>query len=335
MINIILIGAGKLGSRHLQALAKLNFQASIFVVDLNSEALRVAKERFLEVPKNNHNKEVYFLSSINSITTLKIDLAIIATTSDYRCQVIDELLIHCEIRYMILEKILFQKIAEYNYINKLLSSKNIKAWVNCPRRVWNLYSEIKDYLKDSLISEVNVIGPNWSLATSSMHFIDLIAYLTNVRDYEILNMDFNNEVYPAYSSITGSRESKYLEFYGSMKGKFSNGTYFNFTCLKKMQSPFQVSIVTDKNIIHIYEELGIMYVGDQRLDEKWEIKTTTFSMPYQSDLTNLIVEDLILNRNSVLTVFEESMDLHLPLLNSFIQYIGKVKNEILISCPIT
>ena len=335
MNNIVLVGAGKLGSRHLQALAKLNILASIYVIDLNSEALEVAKGRYQEIPDNPNIKEIHFLNSIKAIGSLYIDVAIIATTSEFRRQVIEELVEFSEVRYLILEKILFQKLEDYQFVEELLLKKGIKTWVNFPRRKWSVYQELKESLKDSIISEVNVIGQNWSLATSSMHFIDLIAFLTNNKKYKILNLDFNNEVYPAYSSVTGSRESKYLEFYGSMKGRFSDSAYFNFTCLKNSDSPFLISIVTDKSIIQIYEEMGIMYILGHGLDKTWEINSSVFTMPFQSELTNIIVEELIAEGDSILTGFEESAELHLPLLNSFLQFIGEVKNEKLTSCPIT
>lgn len=335
MINIVLIGAGKLGSRHLQALAKLRLQATIFVVDLNSEALEVAKGRYHEIPSNPNVNEVHFLNSIRAIGSVSVDVAIIATTSEHRRQVIEELAGIVNLRYMILEKILFQKIDDYQFVKELLTKKGIKAWVNFPRRKWDVYQELKESLKDSVISEVNVIGQNWSLATSSMHFIDLIAFLSNNKKYKILNLDFNNEVYPAYSSVTGPRESKYLEFFGSMKGSFSDSAYFNFTCLKNSDSPFLISIVTDKSIIQIYEEMGVMYIGGHGPDKTWEINSSAFTMPFQSELTNIIVEELIAEGDSILTEFEESAELHLPLLNSFLQFIGEVKNEKLTSCPIT
>lgn len=335
MNNIVLIGAGKLGSRHLQALAKLNILASIYVIDLNSEALDVAKGRYQEIPDNPNIKEIHFLNSIKAIGSLYIDVAIIATTSEFRRQVIEELVEFSEVRYLILEKILFQKLEDYQFVEDLLFKKGIKTWVNFPRRKWDVYQELKESLKDSIISEVSVIGQNWSLATSSLHFIDLIAFLTNNKKYRILNLDFNNEVYPAYSSVTGSRESKYLEFYGSMKGRFSDSAYFNFTCLKDSDSPFLISIVTDKSIIQIYEEVGIMYILGHVLDKTWEINSSSFTMPFQSELTNIIVEELIAEGDSILTGFEESAELHLPLLNSFLQFIGEVKNEKLTSCPIT
>lgn len=335
MKKIIIIGAGKLGSRHLQALAKLSFSASIYVIDLNSNALEVAKERYLEIPSNPNIKEIHYLNSIKAIDSVYVDVAIIATTSEFRRQVIEELVGFIKVEYLILEKVLFQQIEDYQFVKELLLTKGIKTWVNFPRRKWNVYQELKEIIKDSSILEFNVIGQNWSLATSSMHFIDLISFLTGFRKYSIINLDFNNKVYPAYSSVTGSRESKYLEFYGSMKGKFNDSLYFNFTCLKKSDAPFLINIVTNRNIIQIYEEMGIIYIGGQNGDNKWEINSKIFMTPYQSELTNIVVEDLIHYGNSILTDFAESSELHIPLLNSFIQFIGDVKNEKIIACPIT
>ena len=47
--SIAVIGAGEVGSRHLQALALLKRPVKIFVVDPSNESLRIAKERFQQV----------------------------------------------------------------------------------------------------------------------------------------------------------------------------------------------------------------------------------------------------------------------------------------------
>ena len=54
--NIGLIGAGQIGSRHLQGLAKSTLQYKIYVVDPDEKSLSVAKIRYQEVsPKNTSN----------------------------------------------------------------------------------------------------------------------------------------------------------------------------------------------------------------------------------------------------------------------------------------
>ena len=65
MLNIVLVGAGKLGSRHLQALSQVKIKdINIHVVDLNTSALSTAKDRFKEMPKNPNILNINYLSNI-------------------------------------------------------------------------------------------------------------------------------------------------------------------------------------------------------------------------------------------------------------------------------
>ena len=77
MKNIALIGAGQLGSRHLQALAQVKQPISIQVIDSSSDSLKVAEARFNEVSSNFKGK----ISFHNDISSLEknIDVAIVAT----------------------------------------------------------------------------------------------------------------------------------------------------------------------------------------------------------------------------------------------------------------
>lgn len=62
--NIVLIGAGQLGSRHLQGLKKIYTAVNIDVVDPNIDSISIAKERYEQVDNNPFIKEIRFLSSI-------------------------------------------------------------------------------------------------------------------------------------------------------------------------------------------------------------------------------------------------------------------------------
>jgi predicted dehydrogenase len=52
MKSIVIIGAGQLGSRHLQALRLIDEPIRIQVVDPSHESLKVAEERFNQVKKD-------------------------------------------------------------------------------------------------------------------------------------------------------------------------------------------------------------------------------------------------------------------------------------------
>ena len=50
--NLLIVGCGVVGGRHLQALAKIDIFSKILVVDPNQNSLENAKKLFDEVPKN-------------------------------------------------------------------------------------------------------------------------------------------------------------------------------------------------------------------------------------------------------------------------------------------
>ena len=115
MKNLVVIGAGQLGSRHLQALAKVSFPVKIEVVDPFAESLEIARARFDEMPSNSNIYGINFYSSISELSK-KIDLAIIATTADIRAEIIHALIEHCDVKNLVLEKVLFQQPDEYRVI---------------------------------------------------------------------------------------------------------------------------------------------------------------------------------------------------------------------------
>ena len=92
MTNIVLIGVGKLGSRHLQALSQIQIgDTNLFVVDPSISALNLGKERFNEMPSNKNITSVNYFTDLDNLSINEIDLAIVATTSEHRKLVIKAL----------------------------------------------------------------------------------------------------------------------------------------------------------------------------------------------------------------------------------------------------
>jgi pyrroline-5-carboxylate reductase len=137
MHTILLIGAGNIGRRHLQGLLLSPFSYSIYVVDPIAACLDLAKAAVAEVEAPTvalHT--IQYLSSIQLAPT-NCDVAIIATNADVRKLVVEELIAHTTPRYLILEKVLFQKEADYKTIGQLIYQKNIPTFVNCTRRYFS------------------------------------------------------------------------------------------------------------------------------------------------------------------------------------------------------
>lgn len=322
--KVALIGSGELGSRHLQALAKIDLPVEIQVVDPSHEALKIAKERFDQISPNLNVRRISFFNSLDDLHS-EIDYCIVATNSDVRARVTKELLLKKAVQCLILEKILFQTEDDYEAIGKLIEKYKVKTWVNCPRRIWPVYKGIHDYLKGVHLFEINISGSDWGLASNSIHMIDLIGYLAGATDYNI-NGDLLD------SGFIESKRKGFIEFTGTLAGSFNATPYFSISSYKDGKVPLMIQLISEKYVYMISESLGRGWIF--REDKGWSCEEFSFETPYQSQLTHRLIRQIIDTGASDLPSFEESAKLHIPILNCFISFLireGKGGDR----CPIT
>ena len=145
--NIAIIGAGVIGTRHLQGILKTENKISIYLIDPLEKALKFAKESLFQNQNLFNLPKIAFCSNIKEIS-VSLDIVIIATTASIRKKVILELLRHQSPKFVILEKVVFQKLSDFNEIEAIFSKMNIKSWVNCPLRLYPSFKNMKKYFKD-------------------------------------------------------------------------------------------------------------------------------------------------------------------------------------------
>ena len=329
MNKILLIGAGQLGSRHLQGLAKVSFITQIFVVEPNSSNIEIAKSRYNEIDTNIEH-EISYYQSIENLPSKEFDIVIFATNADIRYQLTKQLVDNYEIKYIIFEKVAFQNERQFEEVIELLKFKNIKGWVNCPRRCIPNYHELKETIKTFENINMEAYGVEWGLACNSVHQIDFIAFLTEDPNYTIENNNLINQVFQ-------SKREGFVEFYGSYTGKTEKGNRFKVTCKQKEsidEKPILIlKLYNDSEIIIINEGLG--KVEHFKKGEIEPYKKDLFKLKYQSELTNLIVESLSNNEDLDLTTIEESYLIHKPFLKLLLQHLNKLRNTEIDTLPIT
>ena len=142
--QIAIIGAGQLGSRHLQGILKSSFEFDVYVVDPYLSSLEVAEDRAGEIE---HLHEVFFEESISRLPRV-LDLVIVATNSDVRLSVLKQLLDHSQVGLLILEKVLFQSLHEYEEAQEILESTRTKTFVNHSRRKQEIYKGLQNILRE-------------------------------------------------------------------------------------------------------------------------------------------------------------------------------------------
>jgi len=297
--QILLIGAGQLGSRHLQGVLRYNHVLlNIYVVDPSSDSLSISKSRAAEVE---HNHEVIFQQDWENLPN-EFEVVIVATNSNVREQVINQLLLRCDVKYLILEKVLFTNLDAYQRVSKLLSSNAVKTWVNHPRRMFSSYLELKKMLGDNFIGNFQVTGGNWGLGCNGLHFLDLFEYLTGSKT-EILDSDWiDNE-------LLESKRQGFVEFTGTIKGKLSNGSEFYISSLKGEPSAGTITIFDGGNR-YVVQESGSSSIYQMKKSDGFKQNIFPFTMEFQSSLTTSILNNLLSSGTCNLPSFEEAKQTH-------------------------
>lgn len=317
MTRVSIIGAGQLGSRHLQGLKTSLNEMEIWVIDASEYSLKVAKERCEQVEAKT-NKIVHYSNTIDNLPE-QLDLVVIATGSKPRASIIKTLLAHSAVKYLVLEKFLFIRLNDYEDIAALLVEKGVKCWVNCPRRMWPVYQKIKRLIKpnEPVIIEKN--GKDWGMCCNSVHFIDMWMYLAEDSPI-VVNMD---GILP---EVHDSKRSGYIELFGKEQFDTINGDKLYLGCYAEYSGGSSVTIKNAGNTIFVDELTGAWsFNGDEHVDKT----------PYQSSLTGVLADELLDTGECRLSPYHLSSQYHKPYLKAVMQLVNKLQGCDSDSCPIT
>ena len=319
MYNVIILGVGALGKRHLSSILNSKLNMDVYCYDINEYAL----DGF-EWENKYNNKTLTMVTSFEQLPN-DIDFAIFAMTSKGRREMFDQLVDQCEVKNILFEKVLFQKIKDYDHVGKRLQELGIKAWVNCTRRQMDSYQNLRKKLQRAKKMRISISGGEWGLACNAIHLIDMIEFLSGSKDTSI----DNTNLLPV---IVDSTRPGFKEVYGVIEGHSGRCVQFSINCMKDAHILTMITISTDIGHYVIFE-------GKQKLvymekDNNYELSQTDFLMPYQSQMTQFVMEDILLNGESRLTTYEVSSRLHLEFIRPLIKFFENngLEKEL---CPIT
>lgn len=325
MKNIIIIGAGQLGSRHLQGVLKYAKEPlCIFVSDPSDEALQTSKERAAEIE---HAHELHFIKHSNQFPTTA-EVAIVATNSNVRELVTSDLLEKTSLKYIILEKVLFQDIAAYDRVQDLISKYPTQVYVNHPRRLTPTYVALAE--KISAIggrSFFSIVGENWDLGCNALHMIDLFAFLSHsaVKSISTEGID---------TAILESKRQGYVEFTGTITGLMENNDAFSITSLPGERGPLTLQIATNGNR-WLVQEGGTKTVLHLEAANNFAVKQHDFFQDFQSNLTTQVIADLLENTSCGLSTYDEAAHTHKVFITALLKKYNSITNLNEIKCPIT
>jgi predicted dehydrogenase len=317
MINIALVGSGELGSRHLQSLMGIE-NSIITVVEPSQVAVKISHQRILE-SNEIKNADIFFVDEINELPK-EIEFVVIATGASPRLSIIRDIFSHARVKYLLLEKILFQSVKDYAEAVQIIESQNVKVWVNCPRRMFQFYSLIKLNLDTSKSITMEVNGGNWGLACNSIHFIDIFSFLTESKVIKVCTDQLENKIYP-------SKREGYIEFYGVLIVTYSNGHILKLNCFN-LDLPMEIKIHSIDGTCAIDEASGSVFYNSKESNIKASVK-------HQSELTRSVVEDALCFNQSKLVNFNEACEQHIPLIKALLLFYNETEGLKVSILPVT
>ena len=309
MYNVAIIGAGQLGSRHLQAMKTASSSLNIWVMDNHEESLKVAKQRYEEIPMIGE-KSIEYVDSMELLPQ-RLDLVIVATGSKPRASIVKKLLGCSIVKYLVLEKVLFPRLSEYDEIGKFLKKKGVRTWVNCSNRMYGMYQEIKGMLDNEKPVEMIYEGEDWGLCCNAIHMIDLFMYFTCEKSYSIDISSLNNR-------IEKSKREGYIEMTGTITINTPNGSSLKMTSIDSFKGVTGLSIKNGDKRIFVDEAASM-----------WEINGIihNYSIPYQSQLSGILADEILKTGGCMLTPFELSSLYHQPFIGALLEKYNKLIND--------
>jgi hypothetical protein len=320
--KLLIIGAGQLGSRHLQGLAQIDQPLDIYLVDPAELSLTVASARFEDVRKRTDH-QIFLLPDMSCVPKL-IDVAIIATASDIRFEAIEKLLEKCTVRNLVLEKVLFQNLTHYSLAESILGELASKTWVNCSQRLWPFFIDLKKQFFDDPNLEIVVSGSNWGLGCNAVHNTDISEYLWSSQKLHEADLD---------EHILASKRQGFSEFTGTFITKVIGGGGIKQISYAQGSAPFVFDVFHPDMRIHWNVSEGRIYTANRESD--WRYVAKDMSAPFQSQLTATVVTSILNGSDCGLPKYSTASVTHLATLSSLIFAARKNGIEFGSICPVT
>jgi hypothetical protein len=323
--NILVVGCGGIGSRHLESLCKIDIPVNIVGVDINDESL-INVKKLIGTINNSNIKSIKFSKKFPENVN-EFDLCIIATSSNVRLDILKKIIMKYSIKNLILEKVLFQSIIEFEEAKKIINENNVNCWVNCPRREDRCWKEMKEILSKYSNMTLYYGNSNWDLCCNSIHMIDLAAWLFDDSIDYIDNSQLDKKIYQ-------SKRKNFIEFTGILSGRFQNGSTFKLEStygIPRNKSMFKILGDDIKLIVNEYNGIGILY----RKTNNWVSEELDFHRLLQSEKTHIVAKKILNEEGCNLTKLNESIEIHKPLIMSLTEHLNKISNSKYDYCPIT
>jgi len=166
-------------------------------------------------------------------------------------------------------------------------------------RMMQVYKHIRSLLGGTNIT-YNLVGGDYGLATVLIHQIDFLMYLTGCDEFTLDTSNLDKAIIPA-------KRQGYSELTGTAVAHFENGSVGTFTCYGATGLPSFATITNDRERLCLDNLHGDIW---RYATGKKEWVLDSYGIPFQSQLTTELANELFASGSCALPNYETSAKAH-------------------------
>ncbi|MCU0440312.1 MAG: Gfo/Idh/MocA family oxidoreductase [Raineya sp.] len=317
-MKVIVIGVGRMGTRHAQGLLQVAAIEELVLVDMKEEALENAKNTLS--PQS--TKKLSFIILENFLSTPpQADIVIDASTAQNRTERLENIL-KTNCKYILIEKPLGQSLEQVEELIYFSKKQNTPIFVNLNMRMYDVFRKIRQDLQKlpqlQGFANISVNTGTLGIGANGIHYLDLCMFLLDANKTELVAGEIEETIIPS------GRGSNFGDFGGWAMIKFFKDNTYKGRLQISMSSESTVfgswEIVAPHGRIQFNEVECKLNYQVRKADSQMpinryfadyqSIETKNFESPFLGDLTKLWIETLIKEGKSLLPMLEESLETH-------------------------
>lgn len=216
-MNVLLVGAGRMGLRHFRGLVEID--GEVYVVDLRREAEKDLRRAAAE---HAAKAKVSFCSSLCEVPfgKIQLDAAILSETAQGRLDRFRFLVDH-GIKNILIEKPLEQSRKRFHELLRVAQDNKLQVRCNHYRRSLPFYAQLRERGGPF---QIIVTGGAFGLGCNGVHWLDLAAYLAKSRSAEMLFGEIEA------TEIASGRGPAFRDYGGRGLFAFEDGSRLFLSC---------------------------------------------------------------------------------------------------------
>jgi hypothetical protein len=158
------------------------------------------------------------------------------------------------------------------------------------------------------------------LGCNGLHLLDICTFLSNESKIATINTNQLDQ------RILASKREGFIEFTGSLEIHFENGCKAEIVSTDAESSSLTIFIATEKDKWIIREGNSISVIHLQG-ENSAPIEVKEFKPQFQSDLSTLLVQDLLTLGTCNLPTYKEACELHKPFIIALLDFYNAIENK--------